>query len=42
MNERLPGFKLSKGTVRFTVDHPIPVEVVTELVRARIAEIEGQ
>lgn len=42
VKDRLPGFKLSKGTVRFTVDHPIPIEVVTEMLRARIAEIEGQ
>jgi uncharacterized protein YdhG (YjbR/CyaY superfamily) len=42
VKDRLRGFKLSKGTVRFTADDPIPNEVVTELVRARIAEIEGR
>ena len=34
----LAGFKTSKGTVNFTPDKPIPRELVTKLVRARIAE----
>ena len=34
----LASFKTSKGTVTFTPDHPIPPELVTKLVRARIAE----
>ena len=34
----LAGFKTSKGTVNFTPDKPIPPEIVTKLVRARIAE----
>jgi uncharacterized protein YdhG (YjbR/CyaY superfamily) len=42
VKDRLTGFELSKGTIRFTVDHPIPVDVVTEQVQARIAEIEGR
>jgi uncharacterized protein YdhG (YjbR/CyaY superfamily) len=33
----LKGFKTSKGTVRFTPDHPLPVTLVRKLVRARIA-----
>ena len=36
---RLEGFSLSKGTVRFTPDHPVPDEVVEEMVRLRLAEI---
>ncbi|AUZ33786.1 hypothetical protein C3B78_04455 [Arthrobacter sp. PGP41] len=36
---RLAGFSLSKGTVRFTPDHPVPEEVVEEMVRLRLAEI---
>lgn len=36
---RLAGFSLSKGTVRFTPDHPVPGEVVEEMVRLRLAEI---
>jgi uncharacterized protein YdhG (YjbR/CyaY superfamily) len=40
VRDRLAGFKLSKGTIRFTVDHLVPDEVLTDLVRARIAEID--
>lgn len=36
---RLEGFSLSKGTVRFTPDHPVPDDVVEEMVRLRLAEI---
>ena len=38
---RLEGFELSKGTIRFSVDHPLPDEVVREVVSARLAEIAG-
>ncbi|RKO26070.1 DUF1801 domain-containing protein [Pseudarthrobacter phenanthrenivorans] len=36
---RLEGYSLSKGTVRFTPDHPVPDDVVAEMVRLRMAEI---
>ncbi|OAE00960.1 DUF1801 domain-containing protein [Arthrobacter sp. OY3WO11] len=36
---RLEGFSLSKGTVRFTPGHPVPDDVVEEMVRLRRAEI---
>ena len=36
---RLEGFSLSKGTVRFTPDHPVPDDEVEEMVRLRQAEI---
>jgi uncharacterized protein YdhG (YjbR/CyaY superfamily) len=36
---RLAGFSLSKGTVRFTPGHPVPDDVVEEMVRLRLAEI---
>lgn len=36
---KLDGFSLSKGTIRFTPDHPVPDDVVEEIVRLRRAEI---
>ena len=42
VRDRLAGFDLSKGTIRFTAEKPPPDEVVRELVRLRIAEIDGR
>lgn len=39
--DRLTGFSLSKGTVRFTAAAPIPDDAVTALVAARRDEIAG-
>ena len=39
--DALAGFDLSKGTVRFTPDQPIPESALEELVRHRLREIEG-
>lgn len=39
---RLAGFKISKGTVAFTPDHPIPDEFVRSLIAARVAENEAR
>ena len=36
--EELKGFKVSKGTVRFSLDEPLPAALVKKLVRARVAE----
>jgi uncharacterized protein YdhG (YjbR/CyaY superfamily) len=36
---RLAGFSIAKGTVRFTPDHPIPAALVAQMVEARRAEI---
>ena len=36
----LAGLDTSKGTVRFTPDRPLPKELVTILVRARVAETD--
>jgi uncharacterized protein YdhG (YjbR/CyaY superfamily) len=38
--DELAGFDLAKGTVRFSPDRPIPVEIVSEIVRERLVEIE--
>ncbi|TLM80733.1 DUF1801 domain-containing protein [Pseudarthrobacter sp. NamE2] len=36
---RLNGFSLSKGTIRFTAEHPLPDDVVEDIVRLRQTEI---
>ena len=41
VEDRLPGFALSKGTIRFSAAEPLPEDVVRDLVRLRRAEIEG-
>jgi uncharacterized protein YdhG (YjbR/CyaY superfamily) len=41
VRDQLPGFELSKGTIRFTVAMPLPDEVVRDVVRLRIDEIAG-
>jgi uncharacterized protein YdhG (YjbR/CyaY superfamily) len=38
----LAGFDLSKGTVRFTPDTPIPESALEQLLRHRLREIEGE
>lgn len=38
----LAGYELSKGTVRFTPDHPIPEDVIKMMVQARTAELDGR
>jgi uncharacterized protein YdhG (YjbR/CyaY superfamily) len=37
----LEGFDISKGTVRFTPEQPVPDAALEELVRHRLREIEG-
>jgi uncharacterized protein YdhG (YjbR/CyaY superfamily) len=39
VKDRLTGFDLSKGTIRFTPDDPVPEDVLADLVRARQQEI---
>ena len=34
VRDRLDGFELSKGTIRFSVDHPLPDDVIREVVSA--------
>jgi uncharacterized protein YdhG (YjbR/CyaY superfamily) len=42
VEDRLEGFDLSKGTIRFTPDRPVPDDVLADLVRARKEEIAGK
>jgi uncharacterized protein YdhG (YjbR/CyaY superfamily) len=39
--EELAGYDTAKGTVRFAADRPLPADLVTKLVEARIAEIDA-
>lgn len=39
--ERLEGHSLSKGTIRFTVDQPLPNGMLSEIVALRVGEIES-
>ena len=40
MKDKLQDFKLSKGTIQFTLDHPISDSIIQELVAIRIRDIE--
>ena len=40
VKDRLEGFDLSKGTIRFSPDSPLPEDVLVDLVRARLQEID--
>ena len=39
VKERLDGFDLAKGTIRFSPDTPVPADVLADLIRARKQEI---
>jgi len=39
VKDRLGGFDLAKGTIRFTPDAPVPEDVLADVVRARLREI---
>jgi len=41
VRDRLTEFELSKGTIRFTADMPVPDEIVREVVRHRVDQIVG-
>ena len=35
----LKGYKMSTGTVQFPLDRPLPIPLITKLIRARAAEV---
>ena len=41
MEAKLEGFRVAQGTIHFTPDQPLPDALVTEIVRARLAEIDA-
>jgi uncharacterized protein YdhG (YjbR/CyaY superfamily) len=41
VQNRLGDFQLSKGTIRFTPEKPVPDEVLADVIRARQREITG-
>jgi uncharacterized protein YdhG (YjbR/CyaY superfamily) len=40
--EELKDFRVSKGTIHFPVDEPLPAPLLKKMVKARIAEMEGK
>ena len=41
VHDRLSGFDISKGTIRFTATAQIPDDVLAEVIKLRVAEIAG-
>jgi uncharacterized protein YdhG (YjbR/CyaY superfamily) len=41
-HDELKGFTVSKGTIQFTTENPLPVALVKKIVRARAAENAGK
>jgi uncharacterized protein YdhG (YjbR/CyaY superfamily) len=39
--EELKGFRVSKGTLHFPLDRPLPAALVKKIVKARIAQNQG-
>jgi len=40
--KELKGFTISKGTIQFPTDKPLPASLVKKLVKARVAQIESK
>jgi len=40
--KELKGYPISKGTIQFPVDKPLPAALIRKLVKARVAQVEGK
>jgi uncharacterized protein YdhG (YjbR/CyaY superfamily) len=40
--EELSGYKISKGTIQFPLDKPIPFDLVRKIVKFRVRENQGK
>ncbi len=40
--KELKGFSISKGTIQFPTDKPLPDALVRKMVKARVAQVEGK
>lgn len=40
--DELADYRISKGTIHFPTDKPLPATLVKKMVRARLADIEGK
>lgn len=42
LTKELAGYSMTKGTLRFAIDKPLPASLVKKLIAVRLAELEGR